>query len=99
MNRRDFLARTSSASIGFSFMTKLAIAEAAALPGTAPLTANGDFAAEMVEGIQRFLLDKTGQAAAGRKSLWNHDYRSVADYNLSVASNRNRFREIIGATD
>ena len=99
MNRRDFLARTSSASIGFSFMTKLAIAETATLPGTAPLTVNGDLAAQMVEGIQRFLLRKTGQATTDRKSLWKHDYGSLADYNLSVASNRDRFREIIGATD
>ncbi len=111
MNRRDFLARTSSASIGFSFMTKLAIAEAgeqsttsttteaATLPGTAPLTVNGDLAAQMVEGIQHFLLRKTDQAATDRKTFWKHDYRSVADYNLSVASNRDRFREIIGATD
>jgi dienelactone hydrolase len=109
MNRRDFLARTSSASIGFSFMTKLAIAEAGeqsttpaateALSGTAPLTVNGDLAAQMVDGIQRFLLRKTDQAATDRKSLWKHDYRSVADYNLSVASSRDRFREIIGAMD
>jgi dienelactone hydrolase len=53
----------------------------------------------MVEGIQHFLLRKTDQAATDRKSLWKHDYRSVADYNLSVASNRDRFREIIGAMD
>jgi dienelactone hydrolase len=116
MNRRDFLARTSSASIGLSLMAKLAIAEegaspvgeqststaatgAATLPGTAPLTVNGDLAAQMVEGIQHFLLRKTDQAATDRKSLWKHDYRSVADYNLSVASNRDRFREIIGAMD
>ena len=107
MNRRDFLARTSSASIGFSFMTKLSVAEAgeqststaATLPGTAPLTVNGDLAAQMVEGIQRFLLRKTDQAVTDRKTLWKHDYRSVAGYNLSVASNRDRFREIIGAMD
>lgn len=120
MNRRDFLARTSSASIGFSFMTKLvpsrmaaeestlaageqststAATEGATLAGTAPLTVEGDLAAQMVEGIRHFLLHKTGQAAADRKSLWKHDYRSVAEYNLSVASNRDRFREIIGAMD
>ena len=111
MNRRDFLTRTSGASIGLSFITRLAKAEesaagdqstntateAATLPGTAPLTLNGDLAAQMVEGIQRFLLRKTEQAATDRKSLWKHDYRSVADYNASVAPNRDRFREIIGA--
>ena len=107
MNRRDFLACSTSASIGLSFMTKLSVPEAdeqststaATLPATAPLTVNGDLAAQMVEGIQRFLLRKTDQAATDRKSLWKHDYRSVADYNVSVASNRDRFREIIGAMD
>jgi dienelactone hydrolase len=120
MNRREFLARTSSASIGFSFMTKLvpsrmaaeestlaageqststAATEGATLAGTAPLTVDGDLAAQMVEEIQHFLLHKTDQAATDRKSLWKHDYRSVAEYNLSIASTRDRFREIIGAMD
>ncbi|MCA9429486.1 MAG: hypothetical protein KC940_03150, partial [Candidatus Omnitrophica bacterium] len=37
-----------------------------ALPGTQPLTLEGDLAAEMVSGIRQFLLDKTSEAKQRR---------------------------------
>ena len=69
------------------------------LPGTAPLTAEGDFAAQMVEGIHRFLLAETQRQAADREQLWNRDYTSPQRYAQSVSPNRERFRRIIGAVD
>jgi dienelactone hydrolase len=69
------------------------------LPGTAPLTAQGDLASQMVDGIQRFLLRRAEEAAQERPRLWKRDYRSADDYNGSVSPNRERFRQIIGAVD
>lgn len=69
------------------------------LSGTAPLTAQGDLAAQMVDGIHRFLFAETQRQAAGRARLWNRDYSSPQHYAQSVAPNRERFRGIIGAID
>jgi len=70
-----------------------------ALPGTAPLTMQGDLAEQMVEGIHKSLLRRTQEAAHARKQLWQRDYTSAEDYTLSVSPNRVRFRQIIGAVD
>jgi dienelactone hydrolase len=53
----------------------------------------------MVDGIHRFLFRRTQEAAQERTQLWQRDYRSAEDYNRSVAPNRERFRQIIGAVD
>jgi hypothetical protein len=50
------------------------------LPDTAPLTAQGDLAMQMVEGIHRHLLAQTAQQAADRSRLWNRDFSSAAGY-------------------
>ena len=69
------------------------------LPGTNPLTMEGDIAAQMVEGIHHFLGRKTREATSQRALLWKHDYSSTEGYRASVAPNRERFRRIIGAVD
>ncbi len=71
----------------------------ATLPGTAPLTAGGDLAARMVDGIHAFLDRETAAVAAGRQRFWKPDYRSPEAYQHSVAPNRERLRRIIGAVD
>ena len=69
------------------------------LPGTNPLTVEGDLAAQMVDGIHQYLLRRTEDAAGERGRLWQRDYQSAEDYHHSVAPNRDRFRQIIGAVD
>lgn len=69
------------------------------LPKTAPLTAQGDLAEQMVKGIQRYLLDKTKLQTEERQRLWNRDYTSIEHYERSVASNRQNLRQMIGAVD
>jgi dienelactone hydrolase len=59
----------------------------------------GDLASQMVDGIHRFLLHQTLEAVQERAQLWQRDYRSREDYERSVAPNRERFRQIIGAVD
>ena len=63
------------------------------LPGTAPLTVEGDIADQMVEGIKRYLLRETDASIDKRARLWKRDYGSVESYNQSVAPNRERFRQ------
>jgi dienelactone hydrolase len=71
----------------------------ATLPGTTPLTTEGDIARQMVEGIHKFLLQKTSEAPAERSGFWKRDYRSPEDYNRSISANRGRLRTILGAVD
>ncbi len=54
---------------------------------------------QMVDGIHRHLLAQTGQQADERSRLWSRDFSSAANYEQSVAANRERFRRIIGVVD
>ena len=69
------------------------------LAGTEPLTAEGDLAAQMVDGIHRFLLNETEKQVAERAQLWSRDYTSIEHYERSVEPNRQSFRQIIGVGD
>jgi hypothetical protein len=50
------------------------------LPGTAALTGQGDFAAQMVDGINDYLLRATADAPGKRSVLWKRDYASIEAY-------------------
>jgi len=69
------------------------------LPGTAPLTMEGDLAEQMVAGIDRFLLKQIDGSVAKRSRHWKRDVSSAEKYNASVAPNRARLAKIIGAHD
>jgi len=69
------------------------------LPGTEPLTMQGDIAAQMVEGIHRYMARQTAASVEKRGALWNRDFSSRAAYEASVAPQRERFRTIIGLID
>ncbi|MBL9123129.1 MAG: dienelactone hydrolase family protein [Planctomycetaceae bacterium] len=69
------------------------------LPGTQPLTADGDLAAKMVEGIDQFLLQMTQDSVAKRARHWKRDTSSHEAYNKSVEPNRERLKKIIGVVD
>jgi len=112
ITRRGFLSSAASIPLGLDVLRSregLAFSPHAtpaldnpapsALPGTAPLTMSGDLAAQMVDGIHRFLLHRTEEAARERAGLWQRNYHSAEDYDRSVAPNRERFRQIIGAVD
>src|SRR5213592_2721577 len=67
--------------------------------GTQPLTVEGDLSALMVRGIDRFLMRELDQSITNRDKLWQRDFASAAAYEKSIATNRNRLRERIGAMD
>ncbi|MEX2358488.1 MAG: hypothetical protein WEE51_09150, partial [Pirellulaceae bacterium] len=69
------------------------------LPGTEPLTMEGDIASEMVAGIDRFLLRKTAESIEGRDQHWNRDVTSAEAYQKSVEGNRQRLAHILGVRD
>lgn len=69
------------------------------LHGTAPLTAEGDLAAQMVEALDGYVTDAVARSPEKREILWNRDYSSHEAYAKSIASNRQRFRKQIGCLD
>lgn len=69
------------------------------LPGTQPLTAQGDLAAEMVAGIDRALMRELDASIAGRAAYWNRDFTSHDAYLRAVAPNRERLRRMLGLVD
>ncbi len=69
------------------------------LPGTAPLTTPGDLAAQMVDGINDYLVRRSAAAPASRASYWRRDFSSAAAYSRSIEPNREHLARIIGAVD
>ncbi|MCA1686045.1 MAG: dienelactone hydrolase family protein, partial [Planctomycetia bacterium] len=69
------------------------------LPGTEPLTMQGDIASTLVEGVDRFLLRKTDESVAKRAAFWKRDVGSPEKYAASVAPNRERLKQITGVRD
>lgn len=69
------------------------------LPGTAPLSGNRDFALEMVESINDFLVKETAEVANDRQRFWNRDFTSAEAYARSIEPNRSSLRRIVGAVD
>lgn len=69
------------------------------LPGTRPLALQGDLSAQMVAGIDRWLLREIEQSVGQRERFWKRDLSSPEAYAKSVEPNRERFRRMIGAVD
>ena len=74
-------------------------ARAAPLAGTQPLTTQGDFAEQMVDGIDRFLTRELEQSIKARAALWQRDASSPDRYEKSVEPNRARLAKILGVVD
>ena len=81
------------------FLARNAPGQPQLLDHTAPLELRGDVAAQMVEGIHRYLDRSTLASLESREKLWKRDYRSAELYGQSVAPNRDHLRTIIGAVD
>ena len=89
--------------LNLAFATWLALASLvnaqALLPDAKPLTLEGDIAAQLVDGVDRFLLREIDQSVAGRAKHWQRDLSSPAAYDVSVKKNRDRLSQIIGLRD
>jgi putative membrane-bound dehydrogenase-like protein len=82
-----------------SATSEIAWRPADALPGTAPLDKQGDLSAEMVAGIDRFLLREIDASVEKRAALWKRDLSSKDAYEKSVAPNREHLKKILGIVD
>ena len=71
----------------------------AQLPGTQPLTMEGDLAAQMVAGIDKFLLRELDLSVGRREKLWKRDFSSPEAYSKSIEPNRQRLAKILGVVD
>src|SRR5437588_12725553 len=60
---------------------------------------DGDLAAQMVAGIDRFLMRETEASIARRARHWQRDLTSPEAYTRFVEPNRQRLRRIIGVVD
>ncbi|OAI47979.1 hypothetical protein AYO44_08310 [Planctomycetaceae bacterium SCGC AG-212-F19] len=69
------------------------------IPNTKPLEGDADLAAEMVAGIDRYLMRELAASVAKRKQYWRPDFSTLENYNQSVQPNRDRLKRIIGAVD
>ena len=111
-SRREFLGDSIGLSLGIGVAKNLGASRSAdslatpedkpvwnPLPGTDPLTATGDLAAQMVQGIRKYLLQATADCRDARAVRWKPDFSSLNAYQQSVAANRDNLRRIIGAVD
>ncbi len=69
------------------------------LPGTTPLTLEGDLAAQMVAALDRYVTGAVARSPETREASWNRDYSSHPAYVQSVEPNRERLRKQIGCLD
>src|SRR5437763_16813507 len=69
------------------------------LAGTEALTMEGDIAAAMVAGIDKFLLREIELSVERREQYWKRDFSSPEAYNKSIEPNRQRLKKILGVVD
>jgi dienelactone hydrolase len=73
--------------------------DARPLPQTSPLTMTGDLSAQMVEGIDRWLMRETERVSAKRAKQWEADFAALNSLEQFRRLTRDRLREVIGAVD
>src|ERR1700730_5815334 len=73
--------------------------DAGTLPGTKPLTIEGDLSALMHEAALRDMDRKIADSIGSRPGFWHRDASSPEAYEKSIEANREHFRKIIGVVD
>ena len=58
------------------------------LPNTQPLTLTGDLSAQMVAGIDWFLMQELDRSVGERQRFWQRDFSSVEAYERSIMPSR-----------
>jgi dienelactone hydrolase len=74
-------------------------APASNLPGTRPLTDDGDLSKKMLDGAHRFVGHKIAASLTTRARLWKRDPSSPRVYEASIQANRDSFRRLLGVVD
>lgn len=84
---------------GLSLATLALAADVAPLPGTKPLTLEGDIASILVDGVDRFLLKEIDRSIDRSAAHWQRDTSSAEAYEKSIEPNRRRLAHILGVRD
>ena len=74
-------------------------AAAQTLPKTDLLELEGDIASQLVDGVDRFLLQQLEQSIAARRQFWPQEQLAAEQYLAAVQANRQRLATIIGLRD
>jgi dienelactone hydrolase len=69
------------------------------LPDTKPLTVEGDLAAQMVAGIDKYLMRELAEAPQRRKAAWKWDDSPQTSVPVPDNAYRKRLRTILGVVD
>jgi dienelactone hydrolase len=96
------MARPLRFALCFGLLVQFAAASLAVdkvLPKTEPLTVTQPLDEFMIDGIDRFCLKALAESRKLRESKWKRDFSTAEAYEKSIAPNRARFREYIGAVD
>lgn len=86
-------------SVLFVLFVPFVVKSADPLPGTKPLTDDGDLAAAMVAGIHKYLDRELKAAPAKRDELWKPDLASKEALAKSLPAKRERLRKLLGVVD
>ena len=96
---RNTARLTCLVALAVSLLPSAIMAADKTLPNTQPLTITQPLDEFMVDGINRFCLRELAASPARREKIWDRDFTSTEAYEKSIAPNRERFREYIGAVD
>jgi dienelactone hydrolase len=91
-------SRLFFASLVLAFSLPLA-AQPAPLPGTDPLTLEGDVASLLVEGIDKFLLRKIAESGNRRSQSWPARSSDPFQYQESLGARRAQLAHLLGVRD
>ncbi len=69
------------------------------MPGSKPLTLEGDLSVLMMDGAHKFIDGKINESIGNRAKYWNRNLTSPEAYELSVEPNRKRLMKYIGVED
>ena len=94
---RNTARLTCLVALAVSLLPSAIMAADKTLPNTQPLTITQPLDEFMVDGINRFCLRELAASPARREKIWDRDFTSTEAYEKSIAPNRERFREYIGA--
>src|ERR1700676_2796030 len=99
MTRRDLLRKIGITIAAKDLLQAAPTQPLRPLPGTQPLTWDGDLAERMMDGAHKYVERIIVESVEARRKHWNRDLSSRAAYEKSVGPNRERFLKIIGVVD
>ena len=95
-----FLYRLLAISAIVAFLaTTTGLSQIVTFQDTEPLDWQGPLDEKMLDGLHVFIDRKIEDSVEARSRFWSRELSSTANYEKSVAPNRERFRAIIGLMD